>query len=468
MSVAAAGDKLTLWFGTPNPKQRLVLQDKHRFIIFGGARGGGKSWVSRVLAVINCLKYPGIQVLIVRQSYPELKKNHINKLRKFLIGVAKYNDQDKLLRFENGSEIQFMYCQNDKDLDRLQGAEYDTIIIDEATMLTEYQIKAITATNRGVNDFPHQIILPCNPGGQGHGYIKRLIEGRFEGDEDPDDYIFIPSKVQDNLALMKRDPGYIKYLQALPSKIREAWLNGNWDVYLGQFFEEFRNDPEGYSTRRWTHVIEPFDNIPKHWTIYRTHDWGSNKPSATLWIAVDTDGVSYVLLELYTWTGEPDVGTRWTDAQLYTEIKKVEDTHPWLVGRHIIGVADPSIWGKGNGTGISTAEVAAQHGVHFTPADNQRIPGWMQVHYRLHFNEDGRPMLYINRNCQNLIRTFPLQMYDKNKPEDLDSDMEDHAVDALRYFCMARPIKAHEIVEKKDILFDPLDQYANIKPFRRV
>jgi phage terminase large subunit len=459
-------ENAVLRFGEPNPKQLLFLKEKHRIVIFGGARGGGKSWAIRTKAIRSAIKYPGIRILIVRQSYPELMKNHIVKLRIKTHKIARYNDKDKVLSFFNGSTISFMYCARDSDLDGLQGAEYDLIFIDEGTMLSEYQIKAIGATNRGANSFPHRLYITCNPGNQGHGFIKRLIEGRFESNEDPDDYVFIQSRVTDNLALMEKDPGYIKMLEALPSKIRAAWLDGSWDVYLGQFFEEFRNNPEEYATRRWTHVIEPFD-IPKNWPIYRAHDWGSNKPSSTGWYTVDQDGILYAILELYTWTGEPDVGNHWTDHQIYGEIKNIENTHPWLRGKHIRGIADPSIWGKGNGTGISTNETAASLGVYFEKADNDRIPGWMQVHYRMHFDEDGYPKLYIFKNCQNLIRTIPLQMYDKVKVEDLDSDMEDHAVDQLRYMCMARPIKPEEVKEPQPILYDPLNQYKHIKPFRR-
>ena len=428
------------------------------------------SWSVRTKAIRLCLKYPGIRVLIVRQSYPELTRNHITQLRRKCYKIAKYSDKDKIMTFFNGSTISFMYCANDKDLNPMQGAEYDIEFIDEGTLLTEYQIKALMATNRGANSFPHRFYITCNPGGQGHGYIKRLIEGRFEGKEDPADYVFIPSRVTDNLVLMRKDPNYIKYLEALPPKIREAWLNGNWDVYLGQFFESFRNIPEQYASRQWTHVIEPFPmdkGEPSTWTIYRAHDWGSNAPSATIWFAVDREGTMYAIMELYTWTGEPNVGIRWTDPQLYGKIHEIETTHPWLKGKHIIGVADPSIWAKKDGTGVSTQETAASYGVHFKKADNNRIAGWMQCQYRLHFNEDGYPGVYFFKSCPNLIRTIPLQMYDLHSVEDLDTKGEDHLVDAWRYGSMERLMKPESIINEKPLLFDPLNQYTNRLPNRR-
>ena len=159
----------------------------------------------------------------MRRTYPELINNHINILRSELLGIAKYNDKDKVLKFTNGSTINFMYCAKDSDLDRLQGTEYDIIFLDEATQLSEYQMKTITACLRGVNDFPKRVYYTCNPGGQGHQYIKRIfVDKRYEDGEVPDDYTFIQSLVTDNKVLMESQPDYIKQLEALPPKLIEA------------------------------------------------------------------------------------------------------------------------------------------------------------------------------------------------------------------------------------------------------
>ena len=109
----------------PSEKQKLFLKADTKHIGFGGARGGGKSWAVRTKAKLLALNYPGIKILIVRRTYPELINNHINTLRTELLGIAKYNDKDKVLKFGNSSTINFTYCDNDKDLDRLQGVEYD-------------------------------------------------------------------------------------------------------------------------------------------------------------------------------------------------------------------------------------------------------------------------------------------------------------------------------------------------------
>ena len=425
------------------------------------ARGGGKSWSVRTKAKLLAIRYAGIRILIVRRTYPELINNHINILRTELLGIAKYNDKDKVLKFVNGSTINFTYCDNDKDLDRLQGVEYDIIFLDEATQLSEHQMKTITACLRGVNNFPKRVYYTCNPGGQGHGYIKRIfIDKAYDEGEDSNDYTFIQSLVTDNKVLIESQPDYIKQLEALPPKLRKAWLEGDWNVYEGQFFEDFMDRPEQYESRQWTHVIEPFDEIPEGWKIYRGFDWGYNKPFSCMWFAVDYDGVIYHILELYGCTKTPNEGVKWTPPQVFAEIARIEREHPWLKGKKVVGIADPAIWNAE--TGKSIADVAAEHGVFFQKGDHERIAGWMQCHYRLAFDENGFPMFYVFSNCKHFIRTIPLLQYDEHKPEDLDTDGEDHIADAWRYMLMSRPISPRVAKKPDGYENNPLNVYLDI------
>ena len=457
----------------PSEKQKMFLKAQARHVGFGGARGGGKSWVVRAKAKLLAVVYDGIKVLIVRKTYPELIANHIETLRGDLNGIAVYNKQEKCFHFRNGSMIKFGYCASDSDLDQYQGAEYDVIFLDEATNLREEWIKKITACNRGVNDFPKRIYYTFNPGGVGHGYMKRLfIDRRFEEGEDPDDYVFIQSLVTDNKVLMATQPDYIKQLEALPPKLREAWLYGRWDIYEGQFFEDFRLEPdpdkchkagitveEARARGLWTHVIEPLDMTAqgrRGWQIYRSYDFGYAKPFSCAWWAIDYDGTMYRILEMYGCTGTPNEGVKWTPDQQFERIARFEREHPWLRGKRILGVADPAIWDASRGDSI--ADTAAKYGLFFEPGDHERIAGWMQCHYRMQFDDDGYPRMYVFNNCKGFIRTIPLMMYDEHKPEDLDTSLEDHIADEWRYMCMARPIKPMRPVEQKVYINDPLDQ----------
>lgn len=420
------------------PKQVEFLRAKGKHIGFGGARGGGKSWAVRTKAILLALRYGGIRILILRRSYPELMNNHILILRRVLGGIAVYNDKQKAMTFPNGSTISFTYCARDGDLDRLQGVEYDVIFIDEATQFSEFQMKTIIACLRGVNSFPKRIYYTCNPGGQGHRYIKRIfVDRRYEEGEDPGEYTFIRSLVTDNRALLEQQPEYIRQLEGLPPKLRKAWLEGDWNVFEGQFFEEFADRPEHYRDRQWTHVIEPFP-IDPNWRIYRSFDWGYHRPFSCGWWAVDPDGICYRILELYGCTGTPNEGVKWSPHKVFAEIHRIETEHPWLAGKHIIGIADPSIWDAE--TGESIADVAARNQVFFSRGDNKRIPGWLQLHYRMQFDENGIPLLYVFSNCRAFIRTLPLLQYDEQIPEDLDTSGEDHVADEVRYFLMSRPI----------------------------
>lgn len=468
---------MELIFPEPNEKQKLFFQARVKHVGFGGARGGGKSWAVQVKAILLCLRNAGFKALIVRKTYKELQNNHIDKLRPLLGGIARYNKSDKRFTFPNGSTIDFGYCACDSDVDQYQGAEYDAIFLDEATQLDEQWIRKITACLRGVNEFPKRVYYTCNPGGRSHGYFKRLfIDRKFEPGEDPEDYTFIQALVTDNKALMRSQPDYLRQLEALPPKLRQGWRYGDWDIFEGQFFEEFQAQPsredckrtgctqqELIALRKYTHVIEPFAP-PVGWSLYRSFDFGYAKPFSCAWWAVDYDGRIYRIMELYGCQRDANgqdianQGVKWDPDKIFAKIREVETTHPWLRGQQINGIADPSIWDASRGESI--ADMAARHQVYFSPGDNHRMAGWMQCHYRLAFDANGLPMMYVFSNCTAFLRTVPLLVYDENNPEDLDTSMEDHVADEWRYLCMARPIQPVLAAPKRVILADPLDQFG--------
>ena len=274
--------------GTPNKKQQLFFNSRTRFTAYGGARGGGKSWALRRKLVAMCLRYGGLRCLLVRRTYPELKANHVIPFLREYRGLIEYSESDKVLRFKNGSNIYLGFCASDRDALRYQGQEYDVIAIDEATQISEYCFSIFKACLRGTSPFPRRMYLTCNPGGIGHAWVKRLfVDRHFKKNEDPDDYTFIQALVFDNEVLTKSDADYVSSLRSLPERLRDAWLYGRWDVFEGQFFDEFDTD---------IHVIEPCA-IPEMTKQFVALDYGFDM-LAVLLLAIDEESNLYVCREL--------------------------------------------------------------------------------------------------------------------------------------------------------------------------
>jgi phage terminase large subunit len=444
--------------GFPYPKQIQFFLAKSRYIAYGGARGGGKSWAARRKAVLMAFKYPGIQILFVRRTYKDLKENHLLQLQMEIGHVCKYDRESHAFLFPNGSRLRLGYCDTESDAIQYQGQAYDVIFLEEATQFTEFQYRIFTESNRSSGmmkiKFRPRMYFTCNPGGVGHAWFKRLFIDRvYQGKERPDNYVFIPSNVYENKYLMENDPDYVEALECLPEIRRKAMLYGDWNVFEGQFFPEFRNNPDGRQTHRFSHVVDPFI-VPTEWKRYRSFDFGYARPFHVGWYAINYDGVAFMYREMYGCTGEPDVGVRWEPEKIATEIRKIEDAlEP--KGINITGVADPAIWNKESGESI--AEVMERHGIYFDKADNDRLNGWMQLHNRLDFDEEGRAALYVFSSCKDTIRTLPLMLHDKVRVEDLDSKLEDHAADSIRYFCMSRPIGPRKKVKPRVLPYNPLD-----------
>ncbi|MEZ4628406.1 MAG: phage terminase large subunit [Eubacteriales bacterium] len=238
---------------------------------YGGARGGGKSWAIRRKLVLLALHYPRLQILLLRRTLSELTENHVRALQTELSGFVDYNQTQRVFTFPNGSRIKLGYCDNEQDVYRYQGQEYDVVGLEEATQFTESQMQFLTTCNRSVRTDFSRACITHNPGGIGHEWVKRLFidRRRYRGSEQAEDYVFIPARVTDNPFLM-RDKSYVTILENLPEPLRRAYLDGDWDVLAGQYFGEFS---------RILHVVEPFA-IPKAWRKFRAMDWGYNDPCA--------------------------------------------------------------------------------------------------------------------------------------------------------------------------------------------
>lgn len=405
----------------PNERQRLFFDSTSRFVAYGGARGGGKSWAVRQKAILLAAMYAGIRILLLRRSYPELRENHILPMMAQLSGAAVYKETEKAFCFGNGSRIRFGYCDSEKDVLRYQGQEYDVIFLDEATQFTEMQFSVLTACLRGANGFPKRFYLTCNPGGVGHAWVKRLfIDRKYRPGERAEDYTFIPARVTDNHAITERDPGYVRMLQNLPEDLRRAWLDGEWDVFAGQYFREFD---------RAIHVCRPFA-LPGSWRRYFAMDYGLDM-LAGYWAAFSPQGDAYVYREIYE-----------SDLIVSEAAKRILSA-----GEQVFSYLAPSdLWGRSADTGISQAERFAECGLFLTQVvARSRVDGWMTVRewLRPRAGPDGAmsARLHLFDCCTELIRTLPLLQYDPKRPNDCANTPHEltHAPDALRYLLAGRP-----------------------------
>lgn len=441
----------------PQPKQVAFMARGEYEALYGGAAGGGKS-EALVMEALRQVHIPHYKGLILRKTYPQLEELIGKSLTYYpqIFPKAKYNDSKHTWTFPSGAKVIFGSMQHPKDKYNYQGQAYDFVAFDELTHFTFDEYIYLFSRNRPNGPGTRCYIRgTANPGGIGHAWVKErfitpappmtTIWNEVEI-ELPDgekvkrrqSRVFVDADVFDNPALLANDPNYLTNLASMPEAERRALLYGDWDSYAGQVFSEWRNDPSHYEDRRWTHVISPFD-IPDGWSIYRSFDWGYAKPFSCGWWAIDYEGVAYRILELYGCReGAPDVGVQWTAERVFSEIHRTEVEHPFLRGRKILGVADPAIWAE-NG-GVSIAETASKFGVYFNKGDHERIPGWMQLHYRLSFDENGYPMMYVFNTCRDFIRTVPALQFDDVRVEDVDTKGEDHIADETRYFCMMRPV----------------------------
>ena len=469
--------------GVPQYSERLVWQPQKgpqealvncpiTLIGYGGARGGGKTeGVLGKFALKQEQLGDAFNAIFFRKELPQADDLIERAKQIYLPLKAHWQDQKKQFTFPNGARLRFRPLAHDADAEKYQGQNLSDAAIEEAGNYTDPSpIWKLFGALRGRGG--GQIILTFNPGGVGHGWLKDLfirpapkglkILQKQLGNGGVVDYIYVPSRVHDNQILLAQDPGYIDRLHMVGSpELVRAWLEGDFEIHEGSYFPEF-------SSR---HIVAPF-NVPKHWHRYLGYDWGHRSPFAALWGAVSS--------------GKDDVGAEVPYPKgsiiIYREmwgkgIDNVEQANRIAsasVGEDLISVADPSIFKSDGGPSIndqlSTVFAKYKH-PNFRRADNERVAGWSQIRRRLF----AKPaLLYVFATCPYLLETLPALAIDKRRPEDANSEGDDHACDALRYLCMARLIDAKweqpvEVFNKGKIRFEAyIHQMRNMAKRARI
>ena len=426
-------------------KQQAFVDSQAFETLFGGAAGGGKSYGQLVDGLLYALEYPKSKQIIFRSTFADLEKSLIRtSMDLYPLSIADYNSSKHTWKFKNGSIVDFGYIQYEKDVYQYQSAEYDVIRFDELTHFTEFMYTYMISRCRGANPYPKCIKSSTNPGGVGHNWVKeRFIDigapnvihtCKLETGETTT-RIFIPSLVQDNKFMLTYDPDYIKRLDALPEKERKALKYGDWDIFDGQFFTEFKRD---------IHVIEPF-KIPKDWYVYFVMDYGLDK-LAGYWIAVDYNNNAYVFREVYE--------SNLLVSEARDKIKEMTNESIYLY------LAPPDLWNRHKETGKSTADIFAEGGIDLYKTNNDRIQGWQQMKEWLKPYKDEQgyvtAKLKIFNTCKNLIRCLPQIQHDTKKVGDIANEPHEltHSVDAIRGFCVYWTQEPIFVPKKQDIPFE--------------
>lgn len=440
------------------PQQGIAFASQANEQLYGGAAGGGKSHLMRVAAIVWSLQIPGLQTYLFRRTFPELKQNHLEGPTSFPVLLAELVNAGKCrivkneIKFRNGSRIYLRHCQRDSDVYNYQGAEFHVLMIDELTHWPEGMYRYLRGRCRltGLKIPPQlagmfpRVLCGTNPGNIGHHWVKAgFVDGgaytvrQMDDEEGGMRRQFIPARLEDNPALRLADPLYEKKLEGLgdPLLVR-ALKEGDWDVVAGSMF--------GDTWRKDRHVCRPFA-LPVGWKVWRGGDDGFAAPTCVVWLTKDPDaGTIYVINEVYRPKMLPEE---------VAERTKRFDREIEFVGPHgqrilnntgLAGVYDAAAFAdtgqSDNGKRVESRGAKMNSlGLRWIPCEKgpgSRVHAVQAFHRLLAPNPKDpkrRPGIIFFDRCQVCIRTIPTLPRDKNEPEDVDTEAEDHAFDAVRY-----------------------------------
>lgn len=427
-----------------SPKQEEARKAalKYRYVLYGGAMAGGKSYWLRWTLVYLLIKWASrghkaVEVGLFCEDYPTLKDRQLSKIGSEFpswLGTLHADHATHgrcfILSEEYGGGI--IKFRNLDDPSKYQSAEFAAIAVDELTKNTEDVFTDLRNRLRwpGITDI--RFISATNPGGIGHSWVKKLwLDKKYEENEaEPEQFKYIRALASDNPHI---DKSYLKQLESLPVDKRRAYLEGDWDIFKGQYFTEWRRE---------IHVVKPFE-IPDEWRKFCALDYGHTAPASLGWYANDPHGRVYRYKELYV--------TNHTGSQLAEAFNSHTGPHEKI--EYL--VCDPSFWAKRgeDDNALSIAEkfenrlreLRKESPIKAPPlirGNNDRVSGWREVREYLkpyQMEKETTAKLQVFSTCYEFLRTFPALIHDERNPEDVDSDGEDHAGDELRYAVMSRP-----------------------------
>ncbi len=424
------------WKPNKGPQEKALQRSEYE-ILYGGARGGGKTDAGLVKATDH-VDNPRFRGLIIRKNAKDLSDWVDRAIRMYSGFKVTAGYQPPVFRFPSGAIIRTGHLRDDTAYTQYQGQEYQFILIEELTQIpNEKRYLQLTSSCRStIPGIKAQIFCTTNPGGIGHGWVKkRFIDPSPPGKPFTDKTsgrwrIYIPAKIDDNPVLMENDPDYVRSLDALKDsdiELWKAWRMGDWDTFAGQYFREFRRD---------LHVLKPFTPRKDLFKLAGL-DWGRADAFACLpsivypvkYIDPKTE-IEYKFYRCITY--QEAYGTEKSPAE-WGEIisKKVNLDELTRIE------ADNQIWNTGNDMSTSIYDQFCNFDERYRPilrkASKDRVNGWENVHNWLSIAPDGKPYWMMTENCVNLIRTLPELVHDENIVEDVDTTGEDHAPDAVRY-----------------------------------
>lgn len=394
----------------------------------GGARGPGKSHaVLSQAALDDCQRIPKLKGLFLRQTGTAAKESFEDLVYKVLAGKIGYKHTGSSLTFENGSKIILGGFRTAGDIDKYIGIEYDFIIIEELNQLTEEKHTKLRGSLRtSKTNWRPRLYTSFNPGGIGHAFVKERYITPFREKREKDTK-FIGSTYLSNPFLNRE---YIQYLEDLKGDLGRAWREGDWDLFEGQVFSEFRRE---------IHVKRPF--TPKSsFAHFLGSDWGYSGREAdegafaTVAGALakqDHEGVSFNRVIIYKeWYGKYKSPDEWAE-EIYN------DSHL----KYNFGVADSAMFNTQTDGSAPISELMMKkwdklHGSHWLELERgtrNRIARVATLHNWLTIAPDGLPYLIITDNCKHLARTIPMLIHDERRVEDVDTTGEDHLYDCTTY-----------------------------------